>query len=79
MTLRGRVENGVIKLLEGPIPAEGTEVEVNVRAKRASHRPGTMDAILALNLRWQGEIAELERLEKQVQEERELDLKRFGG
>ncbi|HMO26921.1 MAG TPA: hypothetical protein PKB10_11690 [Tepidisphaeraceae bacterium] len=86
MTLRGRVENGVIKLLEGPIPAEGTEVSVRVEqlvpplpTPSPLPRGARMEDILAMKLEWQGEEQELAALEKMIRDEREADLARSGG
>jgi hypothetical protein len=75
MTLRGRVGDGVIKLLEGPIPAEGTEVSVRVERTAVPLPPGAnVGDLRRAGIGWVGAAEERTRLLDEVRAEKQREL-----
>jgi len=73
MTYRGKVRNGVIVVEDAPFLPEGTSVQVEVDEPNTAR--GTATALLAVDVRWEGDPAELDRLLGEVQQLRTEDLR----
>jgi len=73
MNYRGKVRNGVIVVEDAPSLPEGTSVKVEVDETNSAR--GTATALLAVDARWEGDPAELDRLLGEVQRLRTEDLR----
>jgi len=77
MTYRGKVRNGVIVVEDAPFLPEGTSVRVEVDEPDLARGRGA--ALLAVDVRWEGDPAELDRLLGEVQHMRTEDLRLVRG
>jgi hypothetical protein len=73
MTYRGTVKNGVIVIHDAPFLPEGTSVRVEV--DEPARARGTAAALLAADVRWEGNPAEVDMLLGEVQQMRAEDLR----
>ncbi len=73
MTFRGTVKNGVIVIQGALLPPEGATVRVEVDDTK--HTRGTAAALLAADVCWEGQSAELDRLLGEVEHMRLEDLR----
>ncbi len=75
MTYLGEVKNGIVEFKDGVALPNGTMVRIEpVESHGQSFQPGTPEAIASCDARWAGPPEELDRLLREVQKARDIDL-----